>query len=473
MEFIRHCKLPILLVDDEPALLYSEKVILQAAGAAEVLTFDHSPDVLPFLAGREAGLVVLDLMMPGLTGEELLAEINAKRPGLPVIIVTAKDRAESAVRCMKGGAMDYIVKPFEEERFLLSVNKALEVRALREEGHTLRKYLLDDGLENPSAFAGIITADPKMKALFYYVEALSKSPQPVLITGETGVGKELIAGAVHKLAGGRGEFVAVNAAGLDDGMFSDTLFGHKKGAYTGAGEDRAGLIAQAAGGTLFLDEIGDLQPASQVKLLRLIQGGQYYPLGSDVAKKSDARIVVATNRDLGADSAVDKFRRDLYYRLSTHHIHIPPLRERPADILLLFEHFIEAAAEDMGRRTPDYPARVVKMLSEYAFPGNVRELQAMVYDAVARNQSGALPMQCFEEYIGSKSSGDADKAAHNADESADVLIGLFGKFPSLAEAELFLVEHALRLSHNNSDVAANLLGISRQSLKHKTGRKGD
>ena len=238
------------------------------------------------------------------------------------------------------------------------------------------------------AFAEIVTQNPTMHALFRYVEAIARSPQPVLITGETGTGKELMARAVHRLAAPRGDFVAVNVAGLDDQVFSDTLFGHTRGAFTGADRPREGLITRAEDGTLFLDEIGDLAAVSQVKLLRLLQEGTYYPLGADRPRQSRARVVVATNRDVVQDVQAGTFRKDLYYRLRAHHVQLPPLRARRDDLALLVTHCLAKAATALHKPVPTPPLALYQLLHTYTFPGNVRELEAMVFDAVARHQGG-------------------------------------------------------------------------------------
>ena len=246
----------------------------------------------------------------------------------------------------------------------------------------------------------MVTGNKKMRAIFQYVEVVAGTRQPIMITGETGVGKELVARAIHQLSGRKGDYVALNVAGLDDMMFSDTLFGHKKGAFTGADQAREGFIARAAGGTLFLDEIGDLNESSQIKLLRLLQEHEYYPVGSDIVSKSDARIVLATNRDLQKMIAAGKFRNDLYYRLCAHQIHIPPLRERLDDIPQLLDHFLATSAAMVNKKKPTPPPELAVLLSIYQFPGNMRELEALVFDAVARHASGILSMESFRAVIG-------------------------------------------------------------------------
>jgi DNA-binding NtrC family response regulator len=244
--------------------------------------------------------MLLDLSMPHISGGELLSLVNKDFPEVPIIIITGSNDVETAVACMKSGAFDYMVKPVEKSRLISGVKRAIEIRELQRENRLLRARVLLGEMEHPEAFSEIITDSEAMRSIFQYIEAISNTSQPVLITGETGVGKELVARAIHRLSNRKGDFVPVNVAGLDDNIFADTLFGHKKGAFTGADQPRSGMIEQASGGTLFLDEIGDLSPASQVKLLRLLQDGEFFPLGSDIVKHSDARVVVATNQNLQA-----------------------------------------------------------------------------------------------------------------------------------------------------------------------------
>jgi DNA-binding NtrC family response regulator len=461
--------LPILLVDDEPQILLISSVVLRTAGINNFTTVGDSREVMPLLALKDFSLIVIDLSMPHVSGHELLNEINSSFPQVPVIVVTATDDLDTAVDCMRSGAFDYLVKPVDMNRFLTSVKKALEMSALKKEVSSLKQYLLTDQLEHEAVFSQIITASKKMRSLFQYIEAIASSHQPVLITGETGVGKELIAAAIHELSGREGPFLAVNIAGLDDTIFSDTLFGHKKGAYTGAEDARDGLVLQASGGTLFLDEIADLKETSQVKLLRLLQERKYFPLGSDIAKQSDARFVVATNRDIQAMISDGRFRKDLYYRLRGHQINIPPLRERTEDIELLLNHFFEEAAISLGKTRPSYPRELITLLTTYQFPGNIRELRSMVFDAVARHRSGIVSMDSFKEVIRYDSAINVPDFSSGA-RTADLLTGIFGKFPTLKEAEDFLISEAMRLSKNNQGIAASLLGLTRQALNKRLNR---
>jgi DNA-binding NtrC family response regulator len=459
----------VLIVDDEPQILLSCSVLLRSAGIKNVFTIDDSRQVIPLLNKQEISVIILDLSMPYISGKELLNEITQHFPQIPVIIMTAMNDLETAVECMKSGAFDYLVKPVEKDRFVSSVKKTLELCALRNEVSSLKHHLLTDHLENEAVFSSIITKSRKMRAIFQYIEVIAKTQQPVLISGETGVGKELIARSLHSLSGRTGSFIAVNVAGLDDTMFSDTLFGHKKGAYTGAEEERYGMVASASGGTLFLDEIGDMNESSQIKLLRLLQEQKYYPLGSDAIKKSDARIIVATNHDIQKLISTEKLRKDLFFRLRAHHVHIPPLRERIEDIPLLLTHFIAEAAKSLNKKKPTPPRELVTLLSTYHFPGNIREFQAMVFDAVARHKSGILSMDSFKEIIGQKHvSFQVELSAQMR--NVNFMSDTPGRFPTLNEAEHYLISEALRLSDGNQGIAASLLGITRQALNKRLRR---
>ncbi|HSW64153.1 MAG TPA: sigma-54 dependent transcriptional regulator [Dissulfurispiraceae bacterium] len=462
--------LPILLVDDEEQILLSAQTLLRTAGFSSVLTLSDSHAVLPMLAEQEIGVVVLDIGMPVVSGCDLLVDMARDYPHIPVIFMTAMNDLDTAVSCMRGGAFDYLLKPVEKSRFVTAVRRALEVRLLQSELLSLKNRLLSDELNNSSAFADIITRNKKMRAIFQYVEVISGTHQPVLITGETGVGKELIARSIHTASGLQGGFIPVNSAGLDDTMFSDALFGHKKGAFTGAEAARDGMIAQAAGGTLFLDEIGDMSESSQVKILRLMQERTYHPLGSDIPRQSDARVLVATNRDIQALIASGQFRKDLYYRLRAHHIHIPPLRERAEDIPLLLLHFLELSAKLLQKKTPHFPPELVVLLQGYRFPGNVRELQLMAFDAVVQSKGGMISQKIFRDVIGE------EKVVHHIsfrDDGwkRDFLKGESAGLPTLKEAEEFLVEEALRNAGGNQGAAASMLGISRQALNKRLSRR--
>jgi DNA-binding NtrC family response regulator len=453
----------VLLVDDEAPFLRSLSIALERRGGINhIYRCDDSREVMDIIAREPIGLVLLDLTMPHLSGETLLQQIVEEYPGIAVIIVSGLNQLETAVNCIRLGAYDYFVKTAEEDRLIGGIRRAIASQEMRLENQEMRRRFLTDTLERPEVFAGIITRDKGMRSVFQYLEAISASSQPVLICGESGVGKELIAHAIHTLSNRNGPVVSVNVAGLDDNVFADTLFGHHKGAFTGADRTRAGMIEQAAGGTLFLDEIGDLSLTSQVKLLRLLQEGEYYPLGSDRPKRIRARVVVATHQDLARKQQDGSFRKDLYYRLRTHQVEIPPLRQRKEDILLLLEHFLAEAAAELGKTVPTLPRELPVLLANYGFPGNVRELRALAFDAMSRHKSKMLSMEVFRQALGQQEApllpeGEAEQAPFSQ----------MPALPRLNEVGDLLVAEAMRRAQGNQSLAARLLGISQPALSKR------
>ena len=453
---------PILIIDDEEAILLSFDTILQMAGITNVITCSDPRRAMGLVAEKVPCLVLLDLNMPHLNGEAIIDELTSRYPRVVIIVVTGRIDAETAVDCMKSGAADYLVKPVDEERLLEAVRKGLHIAAQPAAGTAKPQT----GLTTPEAFGAIVTATPRMHELFTYIESIAATDQPLLIKGETGTGKELLARATHIASGRKGPFVAVNVAGLDDNVFSDTLFGHLRGAFTGADRERAGLIEKAADGTLFLDEIGDLPPASQVKLLRLLQENEYMPLGSDSLRHSSARIITSTHVDLWEQQEKGAFRKDLHYRLRTHRLHIPPLRERRDDLPLLVDHFLNHAATSLNKQRPRTPAELLTLLGAYTFPGNVRELQAMIFDAVAQHREGTLALTAFREHIRrmraleQPGSGPPPTASPLGLKETEPL-------PSIKQATAMLIEEAMQRANNNQSVAASLLGISQQALSKR------
>lgn len=469
--------LPILLVDDEEHFLLSASFTLNSAGINNVVQCPDSRDVIPILSNRDFALVLLDMMMPHISGEELLPMIARDFPELPVLVITAINEVERAVESMKSGACDYLVKPVTDQRLVTTVKRALEISVLRSENALLRQYLLSDKLDHPEAFSEIVAQNRAMQSIFQYIEAIAGTALPVLITGETGTGKELVAKVIHRLSRRQGAFTPVNVAGVDDMLFSDTLFGHEKGAFTGADRPRKGIIEETSNGTLFLDEIGDLSTESQVKLLRLLQDGLYYPLGTDTPKLTDARIVVATNREVSPMLEAGHFRKDLYYRLQTHHIHLPPLRDRRDDIPLLIEHFLEKAAKTLGKKKPTPPDALFTLLDNYSFPGNIRELENMIFDSVSRHRRGVLSTVSFREKMGHEpgieaiASSNTLKESQLPSDSENERIVFTDQLPTLKEAEQILIAEALNRSKGNQTIAAQLLGLSRRALNNRLKRK--
>jgi DNA-binding NtrC family response regulator len=450
---------PILIVDDEEAVVQALSTQLRSNGIDNLIGCQDGRDVVNHLRSRDVEVILLDLTMPQVPGQQLLHQIREEFPFIPVIIVTAANEVQTAVECMKAGAFDYMVKAVEENRLVSGVRRAMEIRELKREYSELRSRLLAGELTRPAAFNRIITRNKKMRSIFLYIEAVAKTAEPVLITGETGVGKDLIARSIHDVSGRSGEFVAVNAAGREEDKLSDDLFGHVKGAYTGADAPREGLIQRAREGTLFLDEIGDLSSNAQIKLLKILDTGEYYPLGSDLPKRSDARIVLATNRDLDTLMAEGAFRKDLYYRVSTHRIHVPPLRERIEDLPLLIEYFSREAAETYGKREFVVPPELVALLSAHPFPGNIRELQTLVKNAVAvaKPGGGILPIQPIVEATRRSAPPTAGGQLASSLQFGDIL-------PTLEQARQLLTDEAMSRSGDSISEAARLLGISHQAL---------
>jgi len=456
--------LPILLVDDEKSWLKAFSFALEYNGGINnILTCSDSREVMAILDRQKISIVILDLTMPHLSGQELLAMIVDNHPDIPVVVVSGLNQVDTAVQCIKQGASEYFIKTEETERLVNGIRKTLTLKNLQEENALLRDRVLEAKGYDQSFFDEIVTTNRGLQSIFHYLAAISRSSEPILVTGESGVGKELIARAIHALGGADRPMVSVNVAGLDDAVFSDTLFGHTRGAFSGAESPRAGLIEEAEGGTLFLDEIGDLNLASQVKLLRLLQEGEFFPLGADLPKHAKVRIVVATNQDLGKRQQEGDFRKDLFYRLSSHHVHIPPLRDRLEDIPLLLDHFLAEAAESMRKRKPDIPEELILLLMNYHFPGNVRELRAMIFDALGVHGGGTLSMSTFRNRVGLE---NEQLRRRNAPEET-ICFDPSRPLPTIVEATEVLVDEALKRSRGNQSIASGMLGISRQALNKR------
>ncbi len=461
----------ILVVDDAPDNLRLLLALLKNAGF-EVLTAINGEMALAAANEADPDLILLDILLPDMKGYEVCKRLKniPQSADIPIIFISGLGDSIDKLDAFSAGGVDYICKPFQSEEVLARVQTHLNLRRAlqtvqeqkdsleqekREREKTeqeLNKYqtqvagILSGQLLNPKAFKHIVTKCEKIHSLFRYIEALSCSSEPVLILGESGVGKELFAKAVHSICNPDGPWVAVNIAGFEDIIFSDTLFGHVKGAYTDASHERAGMIEKATGGVLFLDEIGDLSLASQVKLLRLLQEKEYFALGSDDAREANCRIVMATNVDLKKKVDDGSFRRDLYFRLTTHLLEIPPLRERREDISLLLEHFLVQAAEEFGKKKPSYPAELPILLNNYAFPGNVREFRAIVFDAMSRHQSQMLSMSSFADYIAATDSG---KEGEDSVGTVDHIV-FPERLPTLKEHPIF---SSLRLFEEQKEIS--------------------
>lgn len=451
---------PVLLVDDEETWLRSFSLALKSHGMDNIRCCQDSREVPAILATTDIEVMAVDLAMPGLRGEDLITFVTETYPNIPILVITGMGQVETAVQCIKRGAFDFFVKTTDKNSLVSGIRHAIQIRELKRENANLRTRFLLDTLEHAEAFAPIITCSKAMRSIFQYIEAIADSSQPVLLTGESGTGKELVANIIHQLSTRQGAFVPVNVAGLDDTIFADTLFGHKKGAFTGADTARPGLVENAKSGTLFLDEIGDLSAASQVKLLRLVQEREYLPIGSDVTRKTDARIIAATNLEPHKLHAAGQFRADLYYRLCAHHVHLPPLRERREDIPLLTDHFLRQGCQ--SGKCPRLPDALWPILSAHDFPGNVRELKFLILDALRCTTGPILNIERIRALAG--------KSPLPVQAGPEERLQFGTRLPTLKSVCVDLVDEAMRRSGGNQALAATLLGVSRQALNKRLSK---
>ncbi|HBM16058.1 MAG TPA: two-component system response regulator [Lentisphaeria bacterium] len=460
---------PILMIDDEEEVLNSYSVVLSSLGINNFIACTSPEKAFNILKEKEISIILLDLLIPKYNKDEVLDYILANYPEIPVIIISGVNEIYAALRCIKKGAFDYLLKPVDRETLSISVKMALDRIEFSLENKGLKNGLFSDSNEIHESFSGIITNNQMMKSIFRYCEIVARSSQPVLICGETGTGKELIARALYKLNNFTGSFVPVNVAGLDDNMFTDTLFGHTKGAYTGAMDFREGLVKKAENGLLFLDEIGDLGLQSQVKLLRLLQEREYSSLGSDLIKLSKAKVILATNTELQTLIESGKFRKDLYFRLSSHQIKIPPLRDRIEDIPLLLKFFIADASKSLGIKPPSYHPDLELLLKSYNFPGNIRELQGMVYNAVSEHKSHMLSSKSFKNYIDNcvKENSELARKTNPDNKNLNWVSMLPENLPPLNFIEDMVIDEALKRANGIQTIAARMLNISSQALNKR------
>ncbi|HDI78059.1 MAG TPA: sigma-54-dependent Fis family transcriptional regulator, partial [Desulfobacteraceae bacterium] len=377
----------ILVVDDEKNYLVVLETLLRSEGY-EVITADNAKDALEIVLESDVDLVLTDMKMPGISGMELLETIKRRKPDIPVIMMTAYGTIEMAVEAMKKNAYDYITKPFKNEELKRTIRKAIENYTLLKENRRLSRELRER-----YRFANIIGKSKPMLEIFSTIEKIASSRASVLITGESGTGKELIAKAIH-YSGSRkdGPFISVNCGALTETLLESELFGHERGAFTGAIAMKKGRFELADKGTLFLDEIGDMPASLQVKLLRVLQEMEFERVGGTRTIKVDVRIISASNKTMKEEVEEGRFREDLFYRLNVIHIHIPPLRERVEDIKLLVNYFIDKYSKEEGKEGLKISADAWKALYGYHWPGNVRELENVIERAVVLNSDGIIDL---------------------------------------------------------------------------------
>jgi len=443
----------LLIVDDEPSNVASLQKIFQREGI-RVLTADGAKLALEVVRSHRVHVVLTDLMMPGTSGVELLRAMKQVSPDTEVVVMTAYGTVETAVQAMRDGAYDFVEKPLKRMAIVKSVRKAAERQSLVEENRTLRQEI------KLLTRREIVGTSPALRRVLDVATQAAPSTATLLILGESGTGKELLARYVHeRSARARGPFIAVNCSAIPETILEAELFGHERGAFTGAIAKREGRFAKAAAGTLFLDEIGELSPSVQVKLLRVLQEGEYEPVGGDTVK-SDVRIVAATNRDLRAQVAAGRFREDLFYRLNVIAMTAPPLRARREDIPLLVDHFLGIYCHKNNRPRLSVARPVTELLGEYHWPGNVRELENVIERAVVLCRGDTLTIDDLPEAI--------VQASAPAPSSLTVAIGT-----PLEEVEGRLIRETLRHTKGDKSLAAQLLGISTRTIYRKLGESDE
>jgi two-component system response regulator AtoC len=442
----------ILVVDDEESLRLVLKTFLKRQGY-QVEVADNGETALSMVESFGPDFILTDVRMPQMGGLDLLATLKAKGNEATVIVMSAYGNMELAIEAMKGGAYDYVQKPFKNDEILLTLKKAEERESLRRENRVLRHEMLKDNV-----YEEMLAKSDSMRKIFRTISKVAGFKTTAIITGESGVGKELVARALHQRASRKdGPFVAVNCGAIPENLLESELFGHKRGAFTDATSDRVGLFEQADGGLLFLDEIGELPLSLQVKLLRVLQDETVRRLGDNHDIPIDVRITAATHRDLEAEVKAGRFREDLYYRINVLHIHVPPLRERRDDVPLLIDHFIDKNNARLGTNIRGIAPDARRLLMEYSWPGNVRELENTIERAIVLAEDDSIGVNDLPDRI--HQARDPIRLQLNSGE-------LSIKKTSRVIEEV-LIRRALQQTKGNRTRAAALLEISHRALLYK------
>jgi DNA-binding NtrC family response regulator len=448
----------VLIVEDDRAMCELLEAQLRRRGF-DALSRHSAEQALMLLRTEDFHVVVADHNMPGTSGISLCDELSANRPDLPVVVITAFGSMETAIAAIRAGAYDFLTKPFEAEQLVLTLERAIAHRALKEEVKRLRRAVSES-----ARFGEILGESSPVRNMCDLIARAAGSEATVLITGESGTGKDLVARALHERSDRRsGPFVAINCAAVTESLLESELFGHKRGAFTDARENRPGLLAQAKGGTVFLDEIGDMPLAMQAKLLRAIESRTVRPVGSDNETAIDVRFIAATNRDLESDADEERFRRDLFFRINVIQIPVPALRARGNDILLLGQHFVERAAARSNKGVLGFSSSAAERLLAYPWPGNVRELQNAIERAVALCAFERIAPEDLPERIRTHRRTQLVLGG----EDATTLLPMH-------EVERRYILHVLDAVGGNKTLAARILGFDRRTMYRKLERfEGD
>jgi two-component system response regulator HydG len=446
----------VLVVDDDRALCEMLVRGLSKHDFDVVWTTDPN-EALSLAMASGLDVIVTDLNMAGMNGLELCERIVANRPDVPVIVITAFGSLETAIAAIRAGAYDFIPKPIELEQLQLALARAVQHRALREEVRQLRRVV-----EGTKSFDDVAGGSAPMRALYELLDQVAATDASVLVTGESGTGKEVVARAMHRRRSPNGPFVAVNTAAIPESLLESELFGHVKGAFTGASGDRVGMFVRANGGTLFLDEIGDMPMALQAKLLRALQDRVVRAVGSDREVAFDARLICATHHDLESDIEEGRFRQDLYFRINVIHVEVPPLRSRGSDTLLLAQKFIDRMAVAAGKSVQGLSPGAAEKLLAYSWPGNVRELENAIERAVAVTRFENIVVEDLPERIRNYRASHVLVAVEDPAELA-----------TMAEVERRYIARVLQLTAGNKTLAARILGFDRKTLYNKLRERGE
>lgn len=464
----------LLIVDDENSLREMLEIMLKREGY-DVESAPDGEGALKLLGKRGFDAVITDVAMPGMSGIELLSKVRQQSHDTAVIVMTAHGSTENAVEAMKLGATDYLTKPFQVDEMKIAVANALKSRALERENRLLRSEL-----GKTFSVSNIIGNSAAMQPVFEMIKRVSATKTNIMILGESGTGKELVAHAIHRNSSDpSAPFVVINCAAVPESLFESELFGHKRGAFTGAVADKEGIFEQADGGTLFLDEVGDIPLAVQVKLLRAIQQKSFRAVGGTEDVTVDVRIICATNKNLEEMAAKGQFREDLFYRLNVIQIRMPALRERREDVPALAEHFLSKFSLTMGKPIKGFSKEAMRMLQQYEFPGNVRELENLVERAVAlETQTLILPESLPQKLLLAKAADPVPAAAAAAPVSAPAASagaapgGTFDLERGVEDFERAHIVRALEQANGVKKRAAALLGISFRSLRYRIEKYG-